>query len=107
MMGSIGSVTKSDTPCKLFPDPTIGQMEELEGHICNILGPKAVAQVKANTSAVQATRVNGVNKIKLNNIWIVSKELASKSIDKNTQLCKHHAEHSLSRKFSTNDRMLH
>ena len=33
MMESIGSVTKNDTPCELFSDTIMGQLEELEGHI--------------------------------------------------------------------------
>ena len=43
MIGLIGSITKIDTPCELFCDPIIGQLEELEGHICDILGPEALA----------------------------------------------------------------
>ena len=27
MMGSIGSVTKNDTPCEFFSDPIMGQLE--------------------------------------------------------------------------------
>ena len=72
MMGLIGSVTKNDTPCELFSDPIMVKMEELEGHICDILGPEDVAQVKANISAVQATSVKGVNKIQLSKIWVIS-----------------------------------
>ena len=51
--GLIGSVTKSDTTCKKNSDPIMGQLEELEGHIFDILGPEAVSHVKANISAVQ------------------------------------------------------
>ena len=86
MMGSIVSVTKHDTACELFSDPIMSQMEELEGHICDILGPKTVSHVKANISAVKATRGKGFNKIQLSKIWVVSEELVSKDIDKSTQL---------------------
>ena len=72
MMGSIVSFTKNDTPCELFSDPIVGQLEELEGHICDIMGPEAVSHVKANISAIQATRGNGVNKIRLSKIWVLS-----------------------------------
>ena len=65
MMGSIGSVTKIDTPCTFFSDPIVGQLEELEGRICNIMGPETVAQVKANISAVCETCGKGVNKNQL------------------------------------------
>ena len=56
MMESIGSVTKNDTPCELFSNTIMGQLEELEGHIFDILGAEAVAHVKAKTNAVQTTR---------------------------------------------------
>ena len=88
MVVSIGSVTKNNTPCAFFSDPIIGQLEELEGRIFYILVPEAVFQVKANISAVQASHGKGVNKIQLSKIWVVSAELASKAIDKSTQLCK-------------------
>ena len=87
MMGSIGSVTKNNTPCELFSGTIMGQMEELEGHICDILGTEAVSHAKANISAVQATRGKGVNKIQLSNIRFISEELVSKAIYKSTQMC--------------------
>ena len=105
-MGSICSATTIDTPCELFSDPIIGQLEELEGQICNILSPEAVAQVKDNISAVQATREKGVNTKQLSKIWVVSEELGGKDIDKNSQLCKHNADNRLSRQLSTNDIMI-
>ena len=57
MMGLIGSVTKSDTPSDFFSDLILGQLEELEGHICDILGLEYLAHVKANISAVQVILV--------------------------------------------------
>ena len=72
MIGSIGSVTKRNTPCELFSDPIMGQLEELEGHICDILGCEAVAQVKNNINAYKETPGKGVNKIHLSKIWVVS-----------------------------------
>ena len=57
MVGSIGRVTRSDSPSELFSDPIICQLEELEGHICDILGPESVYQVKVKISAVKETRV--------------------------------------------------
>ena len=96
MMRSIGSITKSDMPCDLFSGTIIGQLEELEGHICDILGPEAVAQVKANNSNAQEICGKAVNKTQLRNIWVVSEELTSKAVHKNSQLWKHHAANSLS-----------
>ena len=69
----------------------MGQLEELEGQLFDILGPESVAHVKDNSSAVQATRGKGFNKIQLSKIWVVSEELAIKFIDNSTQLCKNHA----------------
>ena len=86
MVVLIGSVTKSDTPYELFSGPIIGQLEELEGHICDILGPEAVAQVKANNSNAQEICGKAVNKTQLRNIWVVSEELTSKAVHKNSQL---------------------
>ena len=105
-MGSIRIITKNDTPCEVFSDPIMGQLEELEGQTFDTLGTEAVAYVKANIIVVQSTRIKGVNNIHLRNIWVVYKELESKSIKNITQLCKHHAENSLSRKFSTNNGMI-
>ena len=53
IMGLIGSVTKNDTPCEFFSNLIMVQLEELEGHICDILGPEAVSYVEANISTVQ------------------------------------------------------
>jgi hypothetical protein len=55
---------------------------------------------------VQASKNQGVSKEILSKIWMVSDELAQGAINHNTQLCKHHADNSMSRHFTTNDRML-
>ena len=55
----------------MFSDTIMFQLEEIEGHICDILGSEAVSHVKANIIAVQATRVKGVNNIQLSKIWVV------------------------------------
>ena len=106
MMGSIGSFTINDTPCELFSCPIMVQLEELEVHIFDILGPEAVDHVKVKIRDVQSTRGKGVNKIQLIKIWVVSEEQESISIDKSTQLCKNHADNRLSRQLSTNNIML-
>ena len=106
MMRSIGSFTMSDTPCELFSDKIIGQQEELEDQICNILGPEAVSQVKDKISNVQANCGKGFNQNHSSNIWVVSEELAIKAIVNHSQLCKHHADNSLSKQLYTNNRML-
>lgn len=42
----------------------------------------------------------------LSKLWFVSEDLTDGAIKKNSQLCKHHANNSLSRQFSTNDRII-
>ena len=105
-MGLIGSVTKNDTPCEFFYEPIMGQLEEIEGHINDIMGPEAVAHGKAIIRDVQATRRKEVYNIQLSNIWVISEELVSKDIANSTQLCKHHANNSLSQQLSNNNIML-
>ena len=39
MVWSIGGATKNSTPFQFFSDLIMGQLEELEGNICDILGP--------------------------------------------------------------------
>ena len=87
MTVSIGSVIKNDTPYEVFSDPIRGQLEELEGHICDIMGPESVSHIKAYISTVRETHGKGVNKIHLSNILVVSEELVSKAIYKSTQMC--------------------
>ena len=95
-MASIGSVTTNDTPCESFSDTIMVQLEELEYHICDILGPESVSHVKNNISSVQANCGKGVNMIQWIKIWVVYEELASKAIEKSTQLCNYYAETILS-----------
>ena len=68
MMGSIGIINKNDTPCEVFSDPIMVQLEELEGHICDILDPEVLSHVKVNISTVQATRVKGADSIQISKI---------------------------------------
>ena len=106
MMASIGSVTMDDSPCPLFTDPILGQMEDLEESLHSLLGDQMVNKVKANLSAVRATQGDGVKNDRLSKLWVVTESEAQHAIDHSTQLCKHHADNGLSRQFSTNDRML-
>ena len=66
--GSIGRINKNDTPCEVFSDPIMVQLEELEGRICDILDPEALSHVKANISTVQATRVKETDSIRISKI---------------------------------------
>ena len=65
-----------------------------------------VDEMIAKVEAIKVSNTHGVSKEFLSKIWVVSEDLAQGALDQNTQLCKHHADNSLSRHFSTNDRML-
>jgi len=83
---------------------------------CNIKDPNeecplfsefhALNETSISISSTEASKPTGVTKKFLSKIWKISEQLASSSIDSNTQLCRHNAENTLSRQFSTNDRML-
>ena len=102
VVGSIGSVRAASDPCNLFAEPLQGTTDKLRNLLADILDDNLMAKV----DAIQASSTGGVTKEMLSKIWVVSEELAQGAIDQNTQLCKHHADNSLSRQFSTNDRML-
>ena len=102
VMGTIGSVKACDGPCDLFSGPLEGTIDELRNLIADVVDDDIMAKV----DSIKALNTRGISKDKLSKIWVVSEELAQGAIDKNTQLCKHHADNSLSRQFSTNDRML-
>jgi len=47
-------------------------------------------------AAVKASHNKKISKEILSKLWTVSEELAQGAFDHNTQLCKHHADNSLS-----------
>ena len=102
MMGTIGSVRTSGVPCNLFNDPIGGTIDELRELLSDVIDADMIAKIEA----IKVSNARGVSKEFLSKIWVVSEHLAQGAIDQNTQLSKHHADNSLSRHFSTNDRML-
>lgn len=102
VMGTIGSVRTRGIPCNLFDDPIGGTIDELRELLSDVLDDEIIAKVEA----IKVSNTHGVSKEFLSKIWVVSEDLAQGALDQNTQLCKHHANISLSRHFSTNDRML-
>ncbi len=107
MMGSIGSVTANDNPCDVFAHPFSGTLDNLRSMLVDTLGEDTIAKLECEVmSVVTSSKQKGISKEKLAKIWVVDESLAEGALEKNTQLCKHHADNSLSRQFSTNDRML-
>lgn len=106
MMGSIGSTECHCQPCSLFEEPLQGSLNELEHDLSEALGSEVANTIKARINALQATKSRGVDKRYLSKIWLISEDQAQGTIDRTTQLRRHHADNSLSRQFSTNDRML-
>ncbi len=103
MMGTVGSATVVDDTCEIFSHPSHGTIDALKCLLATSLGQDAIDTVEAQVKSAMASSSKGVTKDMLSKIWVVSEDLAQGAIDRNTQLCKHHADNSLSRQFSTND----
>jgi len=56
--------------------------------------------------SAQASRSRGVSKEFLSKLWLVPENLAEKEIERNTQLRRQSKDNTLSRNYTTNDRML-
>lgn len=65
-----------------------------------------VDDFKAEINAALATGSNSVSADFLSKIWNIKNDEAVKALDQNTQLYRQGADNDLSRRFSTNDRML-
>ena len=104
---SIGSCTISQTQqCSLFEQPTSTTLDDLESHLKDVIQPEAFGKVKALISAISAGKPKGPSASFLSKLWLVSESLAEEAIKSNTQLCRHSSDNTLSRQFTTNDRML-
>ena len=90
LSSSIGSVTFSDGPCPLFTS-TLDDLETL---------------FHSEVSALELEKTQGVAPEFLAKIWSVSDESAQDIVNSNTQFNRVPNEGSLSKRFSTNDRML-
>jgi len=69
---------------------------------CELFMPSGSSEI----SATHAERPKGVSKEQLSKIWRIPEDEARRTLEVTTQLNQQDAEGSLSRRFSTNDRML-
>jgi hypothetical protein len=104
---SIGSCNISDNnECPLFQGPSVTTLDDLETVLDRIVDPSQMNEVKSVISAIHASKSKGPTPNDLSKLWLISEPLAKGAIEQNTQLCRHNADNSLSRHFTTNDRML-
>jgi hypothetical protein len=66
-----------------------------------------ISSTSATIKATMAGRPNGVTAKHLSKVWKIDVETAKRTIEVTTQLRQHEADASLSRNYSTNDRMLY
>ena len=100
LCGSIGSCTISAPECDdLFENPSSIDLDELDERFAKDLRSATVA-------AAHADKPKGISEVVLAKLWNVREDLAKGAIDSTTQLNRQSAENTLSRNFSTNDRML-
>jgi hypothetical protein len=102
---SIGSTSANACPVEedLFITAPISfsvNLDELEEMI------EGYTATSAEVRAAMAGRPNGVTAKHLSKVWKIDVETAKRTIDVTTQLRQHEADSSMSRNYSTNDRML-
>ena len=99
---SLGSTTMTDTTSDdLFElnNPFLSTLDEMEIDFSkDIKGAKV--------SAAHAEKPKGISSETLSKLWNIREDLAQGAIDSTTQLNRQSADNTLSRNFSTNDRML-
>ena len=99
---SIGSCTVSDIDDDLFTGPAHTTLDDLETIFSKDIN------TNLEISSTKATASKGINPKVLSKLWNIPENLLAKgAIDTTTQLNRQSADNSLSRHFSTNDRMLH
>jgi hypothetical protein len=97
---SIGSTTSRISSLNSEVDPLF-----IDGPTVIDLGLNLESAMKAEVNAT-AGRANGVSARDLAKVWSIDEETATRSLNITTQLKQQDADGSLSRNFSTNDRML-
>ena len=104
MEASIGScnLSSSDSDPFCVDKPYFGTID----HLKDILDPEEMDYLDSKLSALRADKSKGPSKEFLSKLWMVSEPLAEAALDHNTQLCRQNADNTLSRQYSTNDRML-
>ena len=100
MFGSIGSCNAGiEAPDDIFDNkPIFTTLDNLEEQFSK--------ELSSTVSAAHADVAKGVKKEVLAKLWSITEDNASGAIEHNTQLNRQNADNSLSRQFSTNDRML-
>ena len=107
LCASIGSCTLTDQSSgSLFDEPSTMTIDNLESMLQNMLDPCEMAKVQSVISAINAGTSKGPDPKHLSRLWLIDESLAAETINQTTQLCRQNADNSLSRQFSTNDRML-
>ena len=107
VQASIGSCNISDDRnCPIFDEPMLMKTDELENILSSILGPVEMQATLDAVVATMASKPKGTDSETLSKLWYISDSLAEGAIEANTQLRRYNAENTLSRNFSTNDRML-
>ena len=99
--GSLGSTTMSTTASDdLFEldNPFLSTLDEMEMDFSK--------DIKGTVSAAHAEKPKGISSETLSKLWNIREDLAQGAIDATTQLNRQSADNTLSRNFSTNDRML-
>ena len=99
---NFGSCTISDERCSLFVEDFVSIHESIHG----LVNPDSIQELQTDVLSLQAGKSLGVDSSILSKLWPISEHLAQGAIDQNTQLCRHHADNTLSRQITTNDKML-
>jgi hypothetical protein len=97
---SIGSATGRTSSLNTGTDPLF-----IDEPIAIDLGSNLESAMKADVHAT-AGKANGISAIDLAKVWSIDEETATRTLKITTQLKQQDADGSLSRNFSTNDRML-
>ena len=98
--------------CQIFDNNDIGTLDALRALVSEYVDSRKLDEVDTMVVDVDAMfssvagKSTGVSAHSLGKLWQISETQAQGAIDFNTQLCKQPADNSLSRNFSTNDRML-
>jgi hypothetical protein len=99
---SIGSCTigQVDPINDIFESDIDTAYDDLDNIFSKTISPST------DICSTTASQPSGVSSKTLSKLWCINEKLATKAIDQTTQLNRQSADNSLSRNFSTNDRML-
>ena len=108
LCASLGScnLRNENTPCSLFQTPTTTTIDDLESMLSSMMDEESMEKVQSVIASINASQPKGPSSSVLSKLWLISEPLAKGALEQNTQLCRHKADNSMSRQFSTNDRML-